>query len=183
MPSLHDCLGHVRRVKARPLRGRFASLDTSAMARGMAAIEGTGEEQGTRRRARREPRIPQVTYPICARICARDVTGRSETGGRRGGLTRTLADRSVRSARSLETARDDRDRRRMAHNPEVAGSNPAPATKARGPFSNRGRASVMSFANGFVHTSSHFGSQPARASVCPGSWIEPETSAAASMNT
>ena len=33
-----------------------------------------------------------------------------------------------------------------------------------------------------VHRSSHFGSQPARASVCPGSWIEPETSAAASMN-
>jgi len=28
----------------------------------------------------------------------------------------------------------------MAHNPEVEGSNPSPATKARGPFSNRGRA-------------------------------------------
>src|SRR5271169_2070886 len=26
----------------------------------------------------------------------------------------------------------------MAHNPEVAGSNPAPTTKARGPLSNRG---------------------------------------------
>jgi len=32
VPSLHDCLGPVRRVKARPLRGRFASLDTSASA-------------------------------------------------------------------------------------------------------------------------------------------------------
>jgi hypothetical protein len=28
----------------------------------------------------------------------------------------------------------------MAHNPEVEGSNPSPATKARGPFSNRERA-------------------------------------------
>src|SRR5271169_2828177 len=62
----------------------------------------------------------------------------------------------------------------MAHNPEVAGSNPAPATKARGPFSNREGASGMWFANGFVHESSRFGSQPARTSVCPGSWIEPE---------
>ena len=51
--------------------------------------------------------------------------------GRHGGLTRTLADRSARSARSPETARDVRDARRMAHNPEVAGSNPAPATSFR----------------------------------------------------
>jgi hypothetical protein len=41
--------------------------------------------------------------------------------------------------------------RRSAHNPEVAGSNPAPATKARGPLSNRERASCLSFVNGFVH--------------------------------
>src|SRR6201994_5015307 len=40
---------------------------------------------------------------------------------------------------------------RWAHNPEVAGSNPAPATKARGPFSNRGRAFCMRSANGFVN--------------------------------
>src|SRR5208337_547288 len=53
-----------------------------------------------------------------------------------------------------ETRRDTRvggDARRGAHNPEVAGSNPAPATKARGPFSNRERASGMWFVNGFVH--------------------------------
>ena len=37
----------------------------------------------------------------------------------------------------------------MAHNPEVAGSNPAPATKARGPFSNRERAFCMWFVNRF----------------------------------
>ena len=35
---------------------------------------------------------------------------------------------------------DGGDARRMAHNPEVEGSNPSPATKARGPFSNRERA-------------------------------------------
>src|SRR6266566_4943420 len=40
---------------------------------------------------------------------------------------------------------------RWAHNPEVAGSNPAPATKARGPFSNRERASCIWFANGFAN--------------------------------
>jgi len=39
----------------------------------------------------------------------------------------------------------------MAYNPEVAGSNTAPATKARGPFSNRERASSMWFVNGFVN--------------------------------
>jgi len=41
-----------------------------------------------------------------------------------------------------QNAGDGGDARRMAHNPEVAGSNPTPATKARGPFSNRERASV-----------------------------------------
>jgi hypothetical protein len=35
----------------------------------------------------------------------------------------------------------------MAHNPEVEGSNPSPATKARGPFSNRERAFCMWFVN------------------------------------
>src|SRR6516225_1442438 len=40
---------------------------------------------------------------------------------------------------------------RWAHNPEVAGSNPAPATKARGPFSNRERAFCMRSVHGFVH--------------------------------
>jgi len=35
----------------------------------------------------------------------------------------------------------------MAHNPEVEGSNPSPATKARGPFSNRERAFCARFVN------------------------------------
>jgi hypothetical protein len=45
--SLLDCLGRVLRVKAKPLRGRFASLDAEVTARGMAAIEEDGEEQAT----------------------------------------------------------------------------------------------------------------------------------------
>ncbi len=43
--SLHDCLGRVRRVKAKPLRGRFASLDTAATAKG-------GQLRGGRGRCR-----------------------------------------------------------------------------------------------------------------------------------
>jgi hypothetical protein len=41
--SLHDDLNRVHRVKAKPLRGRFASLDTASTARGMAATRRTGE--------------------------------------------------------------------------------------------------------------------------------------------
>src|SRR6185437_15924257 len=40
---------------------------------------------------------------------------------------------------------------RWAHNPEVEGSNPSPATKVRGPFSNRERAFCMWVANGYVN--------------------------------
>src|SRR5579859_1329298 len=42
---------------------------------------------------------------------------------------------------------------RWAHNPEVEGSNPSPATEmqVRGPFSNRERAFCMWFANGFAN--------------------------------
>jgi hypothetical protein len=43
--SLQDCLGRVRRVKAKPLRGRFASLDTAATAKG-------GQLRGVRGRCR-----------------------------------------------------------------------------------------------------------------------------------
>jgi hypothetical protein len=42
VPSLHDCLGRVRRVKAKPLCGRFASLDTPHTARGMGTYRGDG---------------------------------------------------------------------------------------------------------------------------------------------
>jgi hypothetical protein len=43
------------------------------------------------------------------------------------------------------------DGARLAHNPEVAGSNPAPAAKARGPFSNREGAFCLWFVHGFAH--------------------------------
>jgi hypothetical protein len=48
---------------------------------------------------------------------------------------------------------------RLTHNPEVAGSNPAPATKARGPFSNREMAFCMWFVHGFVHGACSSGSR------------------------
>jgi hypothetical protein len=71
--------------------------------------------------------------------------------GRRRDLAQTRGTRWPRSVRPPETVRDGRDARRMAHNPEVAGSNPAPATKVRGRFSNREPASGMWSVNGFVH--------------------------------
>ena len=40
----------------------------------------------------------------------------------------------------------------MAHNPEVEGSNPSPATKARGPFSNKEKAFCMRFVPGCLRT-------------------------------
>jgi len=72
-------------------------------------------------------------------------------GGDAAGLTRTYPANRPRSARPPETVRDSRDARRMAHNPEVEGSNPSPATKARGPFSNRERAFRLWLANGYVN--------------------------------
>ena len=49
--------------------------------------------------------------------------------------------------------RDGGDERRMAHNPEVEGSNPSPATKmqVRSHFSNRERASFLGVVNGFAN--------------------------------
>jgi hypothetical protein len=63
----------------------------------------------------------------------------------------TLVARWPRSTQISETARDARDGCRMAHNPEVGGSNPPPATKAEGRSSNRGTAFCMSDANGLAN--------------------------------
>jgi hypothetical protein len=61
---------------------------------------------------------------------------------------------------------------RWAHNPEVAGSNPAPATKARGPFSNRERAFCMWFVNGFVNVALvQAASLESPSAVAPWSWL------------
>ena len=53
----------------------------------------------------------------------------------------------------------------MAHNPEVEGSNPCPATKARGPLSNRKRASGPSFVNRFCKRRARSGCLAACAST------------------
>ena len=52
--------------------------------------------------------------------------------------------------RCLVTGWTGWDGARLAHNPGVAGSNPAPATKARGHFSNREGASCMWFVHGML---------------------------------
>jgi len=62
--SLLDCLGRVRRVQATPLRGRFASLDTATTARGMAAIEEDGEDQGTAISAGRTTDRRAISVPL-----------------------------------------------------------------------------------------------------------------------
>ena len=53
----------------------------------------------------------------------------------------------------------------MAHNPEVEGSNPSPATKARDPLSNRKRASGPSFVNRFCKRRARSGCLAACAST------------------
>jgi hypothetical protein len=94
----------------------------------------------------------QARNQICARICARDAAGPLETGRLRG-TRKTHVARTPRSARISKTARDGRDGRRSAHNPEVAGSNPAPAIKSAGqrPLPIMGGAFCMSFVNGLVN--------------------------------
>jgi hypothetical protein len=77
-----------------------------------------------------------------ANVTRRDVDD-NPRGGRPSG--------AAPGPRDVPGRRDNRDGCRMAHNPEVAGSNPAPATKLRGRFSNRGPASDMWFVHGFVH--------------------------------
>jgi len=65
--SPHDRLSRVLRIKAKPLRGRFASLDTSVMARGMAAMRRTGEvgrrDRYTSARGRHAISVPLATAP------------------------------------------------------------------------------------------------------------------------
>lgn len=67
--SLLGDLNRVRRVKAKPLRGRFASLDTSGAVRGMAAARRTGR-----------PRNRQVNDPICKPTCKPDAAKPDGTG-------------------------------------------------------------------------------------------------------
>ena len=82
---------------------------------------------------------------------------------RRRGLGQMLA---VCPPRSTWMTRDVGDARRMAHNPEVEGSNPSLATKARGPFSNRERAFCMWVADGYVNAGLTRGRPPEPGRPC-----------------
>ena len=82
--------------------------------------------------------------------------------GRRRGSETISRHRSAEASSVTRDGPGRRDRRRMAHNPEVAGSNPAPATKARGPFSNRERSFCVRFANGFANEAWPHGASPGR---------------------
>jgi hypothetical protein len=72
----------------------------------------------------------------CQRICQRDPAGRAWAGETSRDRRRWPARVGQGQDGPSETARDGGDRGRMSHKPEVAGSNPAPATKTqfRGPF-------------------------------------------------
>ncbi len=63
-------------------------------------------------------------------------------GHDRTGKDGTVSSAEVSSSVSRQAATGRVDAARLAHNPEIAGSNPAPATKPKGPFSNRERASA-----------------------------------------
>jgi hypothetical protein len=59
VPEVRDCqdLGRVRGVKAKPLRGRFASFDASATAKEVAATSRTGQDG-----ARPGQRLPSTIF-------------------------------------------------------------------------------------------------------------------------
>ena len=100
---------------------------------------------GSHGRARRGCGKLQINRLFCKPICKPDAARQDETGETEP--TERDGTGPVRRGHHdpRETARDGRDARRMAHNPEVEGSNPSPATKARGPFSNRERAFCITF--------------------------------------
>jgi hypothetical protein len=85
---------------------------------------------------------------------------------RRGRPRATSRANMPRSGRQLETPREGGDVRRMAHNPEVAGSNPAPATKFAGerPLPIMEGAFCVCRVHGIVHEASEEG----RAAVAAG---------------
>jgi hypothetical protein len=67
----------------------------------------------------------------CKRICKRDAAGRAGTGETSRDRRRWPARVGQGQDGPGETVRDAGDGGRMSHNPEVAGSNPAPATKVQ----------------------------------------------------
>ena len=91
----------------------------------------TGPHLSSWAAAPRKTTSPASAPDAVTRLVGTGETERDADDARRG-------DSKVSETR--RNAGDGGDGRRMAHNPEVEGSNPSPATKARGPFSNRERA-------------------------------------------
>jgi hypothetical protein len=95
----------------------------------------------------------------CSSACSRDAMDQG-SGARRQETPRLPVQDSCRTTWTSGTIVDDG---RLTHNPEVEGSNPAPATKARGPFSNRERASCMWFLHGMARAIALFDTEDAYA--------------------
>ena len=94
--------------------------------------------------------MPPVNNQICVRICARDAMGRDATREtRRFGIDAPCPLIAI-SAATRDYARLLR-RTSYGSEPRGRGFKSLPATKARGPFSNRERAFCMWFVNWFVN--------------------------------
>ena len=72
---------------------------------------------------------------------------------RTSGTWRTRLDGSTSVYLQHETDRNPRDRDRFAHNPEVAGSNPVPATSGNDPRGATSGVIFMPLGNGFGNMS------------------------------
>ena len=130
--------GDASRVEAAPPGSRLPGPDTVPRAQGRQPRKGAEECGGAG-----NCRSIACSVNRFVNRTRRDSTRR----GRRSRPSEMDRACKPRSPHPRETARDARETRRMAHNPEVEGSNPSPATKARGPFSNRERAFCMWFVN------------------------------------
>ena len=104
----------------------------------------------------------QINSLFCKPVCKPDAARQLEIGG--DGADRARWNLScppkLLSPRPPKTARDNaRDTRRMAHNPEVAGFNPAPATKFAGqrPLPITEGASCLCRVHEIVHDASEEG--------------------------
>src|SRR5215813_637347 len=64
---MHDDPGRVHRVKAKPLRGRFASPDTAATAKGDGSYEEDGEDQDAT--TPRRSRAARVAVSVAVHRC------------------------------------------------------------------------------------------------------------------
>ena len=127
--------------------GRFGGRPSHTSDGGGAAHKTTAKGVGRARyvpvRRRSKPRVRDW---LCKPICKLDAAGQAETGGDVADPTQLPAVGSPRSAWTRETARDSRDGRRSAHNPEVGGSNPPPllVSAGQGPFTTRKRVFCVS---------------------------------------